>query len=45
MSLAGPRINLKAFDIDREMFRVKPATVVQIVITLVILTALYAKFW
>jgi solute:Na+ symporter, SSS family len=45
MSLAGPRINPKAFEIDGSMFKVKPATLVQIVVTLMILTALYAKFW
>lgn len=45
MSLAGPKVNPKAFDIDSAMFKLKPATLVQIVITLLILTALYAKFW
>lgn len=45
MSLAGPKVNPKAFDLDRKMFAVKPTTVVQIVITLLILMALYVKFW
>jgi len=45
ISLAGPRVNPKAFEIDAEMFRVKPKTVVMIVITLMILGALYARFW
>jgi SSS family solute:Na+ symporter len=45
MSLAGPKINPKAFDIDKEMFRVKPSTLVLIIITIILLTALYAKFW
>jgi solute:Na+ symporter, SSS family len=45
ISLAGPKVNPKAFDIDREMFKVSPSTMVLIVITLLILTALYAKFW
>ncbi|ULQ51912.1 sodium:solute symporter family transporter [Flavihumibacter fluvii] len=45
MSLTGPKINPKAFDLDREMFKVKPITIVQIVITLLILMALYVKFW
>jgi len=35
ISLAGPRVNPKAFEIDAEMFRVKPKTVVMIVITLI----------
>ena len=45
MSLAGPKVNPKAFDIDSEMFKVKPSTLVLIILTLVILTALYVKFW
>jgi SSS family solute:Na+ symporter len=45
ISLAGPRVNPKAFEIDAEMFRVKPKTVVMIVVTLMILGALYARFW
>jgi SSS family solute:Na+ symporter len=45
ISLGGPRVNPKAFALDKEMFRVKPATLVLIVITLAILMALYVKFW
>lgn len=45
ISLGGPRINPKAFELDKEMFRVKPSTMVLIVITLAILMAIYAKFW
>jgi SSS family solute:Na+ symporter len=45
MSLVGPKINPKAFIHEKGMFSVKPATVVQIVITLLILMALYIKFW
>jgi solute:Na+ symporter, SSS family len=45
ISLAGPKVNPKSFDIDAEMFRVSPSTIVLIVITLLILTALYVKFW
>jgi len=45
ISLAGPRVNPKAFEIDAEMFRIKPKTVVMIVITLMILGALYARLW
>jgi solute:Na+ symporter, SSS family len=45
MSLTGPKINPKAFNLDREMFKIKPITVVQVVITLLILMALYVKFW
>ena len=45
MSLSGPKINPKAFAIDAEMFKVKPSTMVLIVMTIVILSALYIKFW
>jgi solute:Na+ symporter, SSS family len=45
MSLAGPKVNPKAFEIDRSMFKLKPSTLVMIILTLMILTALYAKFW
>jgi len=45
ISLAGPRVNPKAFALDKEMFRVKPSIVAMIVATLLILVAIYAKFW
>ncbi len=44
-SLAGPRINPKAFLLDREMFKIKPQTLALIVATLMIFAALYVKFW
>ncbi|HVU94997.1 MAG TPA: sodium/solute symporter [Puia sp.] len=45
ISLAGPRINPHAFELDRSMFKVQPSTMVLIVVTLVILMGLYVKFW
>jgi solute:Na+ symporter, SSS family len=45
ISLAGPRVNPKAFEIDSSMFRVSAPTLVLIVVTLLILAALYIKFW
>jgi SSS family solute:Na+ symporter len=45
MSLAGPKVNPKAFDIDVSMFKVSPSTTVLIVITFLMLFALYVKFW
>ncbi|HQD08300.1 MAG TPA: sodium/solute symporter [Flavihumibacter sp.] len=45
MSMAGPKINPKSFVHDPGMFKVKPITIVQIVVTLLILMALYVKFW
>jgi SSS family solute:Na+ symporter len=44
MSLAGPKINPKAFLLDKGMFKVKPQTLVLIVLTILIIFALYAKF-
>lgn len=45
VSLAGPKINPKAFELDKGMFRIKPSLLVPIVIILMILAALYVKFW
>ena len=35
----------KAFELDTEMFKVKPKTTLLIIITLLIIAALYVKFW
>jgi SSS family solute:Na+ symporter len=45
MSLAGPKINPKAFALDKTMFKIKPSLLVPIVLVLMILAALYIKFW
>jgi len=45
LSLAGPKINPKAFELDRTMFKVAPSTLALIIITLLLLTMLYVKFW
>ncbi|WDF78610.1 sodium/solute symporter [Mucilaginibacter sp. KACC 22773] len=45
ISLAGPKINPKAFDIPRAMFKVDKQTLALIIVTLLLLTMLYAKFW
>ncbi|HEY0612790.1 MAG TPA: sodium/solute symporter [Chitinophaga sp.] len=45
MSLRGPKVNPKAFELDGKMFRLQPSTLVLIVITLLILSALYVRFW
>jgi SSS family solute:Na+ symporter len=45
VSLAGPKINPKAFEIDSSMFQLKPGTVVLITIIVLMVVALYAKFW
>jgi SSS family solute:Na+ symporter len=45
ISLGGPLINKKAFDLDKLMFRVAPSTLALIAFTLLLLSALYVKFW
>lgn len=45
VSLAGPKLNPKAFELDKSMFKLSPSTTVLIVTTLFIITALYVKFW
>ena len=45
VSLAGPKINPKAFILDKTMFKVSPAVTAMIVTTILILVALYVKFW
>jgi len=45
ISLGGPRINAKAFIFEKGMFAVQPRTKVMIVITLILLAAIYVKFW
>ncbi|MDQ1162500.1 SSS family solute:Na+ symporter [Chryseobacterium sp. SORGH_AS 447] len=45
ISLAGPKVNPKAFAIDSKMFKVDSRTMVLIVITLLLLTAIYVRFW
>jgi len=45
ISLSGPKVNPNSFDIDRAMFKVSPSTIVLIVTILMLLSALYIKFW
>jgi SSS family solute:Na+ symporter len=45
ISLAGPKINPKAFELDKTMFKLSPPVIAMIVATLLILVALYVKFW
>ena len=44
-SMAGPKENPKAFELDKSMFKLQPSIIAMIVVTLLILTVLYAKFW
>lgn len=45
LSLFGPKENPKAFELDKAMFKVQPVHIAMIVATLLILLAIYAKFW
>jgi SSS family solute:Na+ symporter len=45
VSLGGPKINAKAFALDRSMFKVQPGILAMIVITLMIISMLYVRFW
>ena len=45
VSFAGPKVNPKAFELDSKMFKLQPSTTVLIVITLLVIGALYVKFW
>jgi solute:Na+ symporter, SSS family len=45
ISLGGPKVNPKAFELDSSMFKLKPSIIAMIVATVLILAALYIKFW
>ena len=46
VSLAGPKINAKSFDIDSSMFKLKPSTIALVtMIVMIMVVALYARFW
>ncbi len=45
ISLGGPKINPKAFELDKSMFKLRPQTIILIVLTLLLIGALYVKFW
>lgn len=45
ISMGGPKVNPKAFELDTEMFKVKPQTLAMIIVTLLLIGALYVKFW
>jgi SSS family solute:Na+ symporter len=45
ISMAGPKVNPKAFALDKAMFKLRPQHLVMIVLALLILTTIYVKFW
>ncbi|MEY3677997.1 MAG: hypothetical protein RI924_138 [Bacteroidota bacterium] len=45
VSLAGPKVNPKSFELDSSMFKLKPSTIVLITMIIMVVVALYTKFW
>lgn len=45
LSMAGPKINPKAFALDKAMFKLTPSTIFLIITILLVLMGLYIKFW
>ncbi|MBO0936201.1 sodium/solute symporter [Fibrella sp. HMF5335] len=45
ISLAGPKVNPKAFEIDATMFKLAPTHVAMIAIILALVSAIYVRFW
>lgn len=45
ISMAGPKVNPKAFELNRAMFKLKPQTLAMIIVTLLLIAGLYVKFW
>ncbi len=45
ISLFGPKFNPKGLEIDSSMFKIKPMHTVLIVVILLMITLIYAKFW
>jgi SSS family solute:Na+ symporter len=45
ISLTGPAVSARAINLEPGLFRVSRQTLTLIVITLLMITALYAKFW
>lgn len=45
ISLGGPKVNQKAFVLDKSMFKVSPGILAMIVVTLLIISLLYVRFW
>ncbi len=45
ISLAGPKVNPKAFELDKSMFRLSPRLLMMVVFILLLITLLYVRFW
>lgn len=45
ISLAGPAINPKSFEIDSRMFRLAPSTTALVAVILLLISVIYVRFW
>jgi solute:Na+ symporter, SSS family len=45
ISLAGPKINPKALELDKGLFKLSPTHIVMIAVILLLISAIYIKFW
>ncbi len=45
ISLTGPKVNPKAFDIDKSMFKIDPKTLALIIATILLISMIYVRFW
>ncbi len=45
ISLAGPKVNPKAFELDRSMFKLQPRILAFIMLLVLLIGAIYVKFW
>lgn len=45
VSLFGPKVNVKAISVDKGMFKLSSSSVVLIAIILILLSAIYIRFW
>lgn len=45
ISLAGPKINPKAFELDKSMFKLSPKLIAMVAFVLLIISLLYVRFW
>ncbi len=45
VSMAGPKVNPKAFEIDATMFKLSPTHIAMIAIILALVSAIYVRFW
>jgi SSS family solute:Na+ symporter len=45
VSLSGAKVSDKAFILDKKMFKLQPSSIVLIIVVLLLLSAIYVRFW